>query len=490
MLRGVLGGFLTGAILSGLALGTASVVTSLPEQAPPEAGEVEVPAASEFNQSREDTEAELPAADETPSADSAPQVEAPEPDDLSSLEGADTAPASQPQTGSAESTLNSPEAQAGSSGVDVDSDEPVLPSPQALAPEAPDSEDDLSISTEPAQPVQPEVEEESGAFPAQDEVEADPEESTEPEPRAELELQDTPKVQPQEAAPAEDEMADPEVADEEMPEQDVSGEDMAVLGDEPEETSGTIGDLAEGVTTDRLPSVSDDGSAQEDNPPPLEAFAAPFSNPEGKPLMAIVLIDDGSSPISFEALADFPYPISYAVDASWPGAAEAAEKYRAAGLEVLAIADLPPGAGATDAEVAMQSYLGAVPEAVAVMEGLDGGLQASRAATEQLIPILQDSGHGLVLFPNGLDTAQKLMSRQGVPVVSVFRDFDSEGQDATVIRRFLDQAAFKAGQQEQGVVMVGRLRAETVSALLLWGLQDRAGSVALAPVSAVLKAEQ
>jgi polysaccharide deacetylase 2 family uncharacterized protein YibQ len=219
-------------------------------------------------------------------------------------------------------------------------------------------------------------------------------------------------------------------------------------------------------------------------------YAAPFSNPENKPLMAIVLIDDGSSPISFEALADFPYPISYAVDADWPGAAEAAEKYRGAGLEVLAMADLPPGAGATDAEVAMQSYLGAVPEAVAVMEGTDTGLQASRAATEQLIPILQDSGHGLVLFPNGLDTAQKLISREGVPVVSVFRDFDGDGQDATVIRRFLDQAAFKAGQGDQGVIMVGRLRAETVSALLLWGLQDRAGSVALAPVSAVLRAEQ
>ena len=75
-------------------------------------------------------------------------------------------------------------------------------------------------------------------------------------------------------------------------------------------------------------------------------------------------------------------------------------------------------------------------------------------------------------------------------MVSVVRDFDGDGQDATVIRRFLDQAAFKAGQGDQGVIMVGRLRAETVSALLLWGLQDRAGSVALAPVSAVLRAEQ
>lgn len=478
MLRGVLGGFLTGTILSGLALGTASVVVSLPEQAPPEASDVEVPAGSEFNQSREDTEAELPAADETPSADSAPKVEPPEPDDLSSLEGADTAPASQPQTGNAESTLSSPEAQAGNSGVDVDSDEPVLPSPQALAPEAPKGEEDLSISTEPAQPVQPEVEEDSGVF--------QPPQEEEPEPAEDMTGTEAVEEDTDMSSPA---AAEEDTAGQDMADENRAEDEMAAAEEEPADPSGTIGNLAEGVTTDRLPSVSDDGATAEEDQPPLVQYAAPFSNPENKPLMAIVLIDDGSSPISFEALADFPYPISYAVDADWPGAAEAAEKYRAAGLEVLAMADLPPGAGASDAEVAMQSYLSAVPEAVAVMEGTESGLQASREATEQLIPILQDSGHGLVLFPNGLDTAQKLIAREGVPVVSVFRDFDGDGQDATVIRRFLDQAAFKAGQQSQGVVMVGRLRAETVSALLLWGLQDRAGSVALAPVSAVLSGE-
>nr|WP_320179439.1 divergent polysaccharide deacetylase family protein [Roseovarius pacificus] len=76
-----------------------------------------------------------------------------------------------------------------------------------------------------------------------------------------------------------------------------------------------------------------------------------------------------------------------------------------------------------------------------------------------------------------------------MPSTTVFRDFDAKGQDATVIRRFLDQAAFKAGQDENGVVMVGRLRPDTISALLLWGLQDRASSVALAPVSAVLRGQ-
>ncbi|MEP5154176.1 divergent polysaccharide deacetylase family protein, partial [Planktotalea sp.] len=113
-------------------------------------------------------------------------------------------------------------------------------------------------------------------------------------------------------------------------------------------------------------------------------------------------------------------------------------------------------------------------------------LQGSRELTDQITKIVQESGHGLVLQANGLNTAQKLASREGVPAATIFRDFDGKDQKAGVIRRFLDQAAFKAGQ-EGGVIMLGRLRAETISALLIWGLADRASRVALVPVSAVLQ---
>jgi polysaccharide deacetylase 2 family uncharacterized protein YibQ len=71
----------------------------------------------------------------------------------------------------------------------------------------------------------------------------------------------------------------------------------------------------------------------------------------------------------------------------------------------------------------------------------------------------------------------------------VFRDFDGAGQTPTVMRRFLDQAAFRAGQ-EGAVIMLGRVQPDTISALLLWGLQDRASRVALAPVSASLLLER
>lgn len=480
MLRGVLGGFLTGAILSGLVLVAVSVMTGMPRRPPPEASGVDVPAGSAFDRPREDRAADLPAVDDTPGERDTPKVTAPEPDDLRSLDAADTAPAAQPEAGEAETALNVPSDQTDSAGVDFEGDEPVLPSPQALAPEAPDAGGgaDMSIATEPAQPTQPETEEDSGMFPGSDPDGDD--------------AGGAPEAQSEATTAAEEGARAEESSAAETGEEDAGSDNAAPAeATDPEsDPAGTIGDIATGVTTDRLPTVAAGAEADADDPPPLRKFAVPFKNPEGKPLMSIVLIDQGGSPISHEALADFPYPISYAVDADGPGAAETSRKYRAAGLEVLAMVDLPPGATGADTEVTLQAALDAVPGAVAVMEGTETGLQDSRAAAEQLVPILHDSGHGLVLFSEGLDTAQKLVAREGVPAVTVFRDFDAQGQNASAIRRFLDQAAFKAAQEQTGVVMVGRLRAETVSALLLWGLQDRANSVALAPVSAILRASK
>jgi polysaccharide deacetylase 2 family uncharacterized protein YibQ len=81
-----------------------------------------------------------------------------------------------------------------------------------------------------------------------------------------------------------------------------------------------------------------------------------------------------------------------------------------------------------------------------------------------------------------------MAARDGVPSVTVFRDIDSKGQTEVVMRRFLDQAAFKARQQD-GVLMLGRLRQDTLAALAVWTLADRASTVALAPVSSLLLAQ-
>lgn len=237
----------------------------------------------------------------------------------------------------------------------------------------------------------------------------------------------------------------------------------------------------------RLPSV---GQTPPPPPPPLAAldlYASNFENPEAKPLMSIVLIDRGDFTGAVDALANFPYQVSFALDPARPGAAEAMARYRAAGFEVLALADIPETATAGDVEASLGAALAALPETVAVLEGDKAGLQGSREISDQVAAILGETGHGLILAPRGLDTARKSATKAGLAAATLFRDFDAKGQDANAVRRFLDQAAFKAGQDGGGIIMVGRTRPETISALILWGLADRAERVALAPVSAVLK---
>ncbi|MEM6941408.1 MAG: divergent polysaccharide deacetylase family protein [Pseudomonadota bacterium] len=227
--------------------------------------------------------------------------------------------------------------------------------------------------------------------------------------------------------------------------------------------------------------------------PPIKQFSAPFENPSDKPLMSVVLIDTGGKEIgegaSISELSDFPYQLSFAVDSTLPDAEERMAMYRAEGFEVLSMIDLPSGARPADVETTLAASLSKMNEVVGVLEGTQSGLQTSRAVSDQVAAILAQSGHGLVTQSKGLNTMPNLARKAGVPADPIFRDFDSKDQDERVIRRFLDQAAFRAGQ-EGAVIMLGRLREETISALLVWGLQDRAGRVTLAPISALLERER
>ena len=84
--------------------------------------------------------------------------------------------------------------------------------------------------------------------------------------------------------------------------------------------------------------------------------------------------------------------------------------------------------------------------------------------------------------------AGRAAEQAGVPAVVVYRDLDIENQDARVVRRSVDQAAFRA-RQDSGVVLVGRMRPDTISALILWGTANQDGQVAIVPVSSVLTAQ-
>ncbi len=217
---------------------------------------------------------------------------------------------------------------------------------------------------------------------------------------------------------------------------------------------------------------------------PLRKFAASFVAAADRPLLAIVLIDDPAFQ-DFGALKAFPHPLSIAVDPAAPGAAARMARYRTAGFEVMSLVDLPAGATAQDAEIALSAGFGTLHEAVAVLEGPGSGVQGNPDLARQVAEFVKGTGRGLVMQPGGLNTAYQLALRDRVPAALVFRDFDGAGQGSAAMRRSLDQAALRAGQQG-AAVMQGRLRPETLRVLVSWGLQDHSARVALAPVSAVL----
>ncbi len=513
MTRGFLGGMLLGAVVCVAAAVGISAVIGPPVPPKPEAAAIEVPPGSEFQERREDRAANVPAPLPQPEPEAAPTVAPPAPDTLDPMARADTQPAAQPETGTPEDRLAAPPEQGQRGRVEVATDVPVLPSPQAALPVAPEAEEGVATPQAPEPPAvsdaQPETdapatETVSDESPAPDIDPAAPVETAEaPDAVAEAPGEDTARADAPPEAPADEAPAQPETAQTEAPVKPApTQEDTAQQDGRPtigtpaqsliarDNSGGTRlemqGEAAQADAADAAPEPT--AEAEAGDQPPILANAATFDNPEAKPLMAIVLIDDGAFSSAVEALGSFPYPLSFAIDPARDGAAEATRKYREAGFEVLALTDIPETAAAADVEVNMAALLAEMPQAVGVMEGTGSGLQSSRAISDQVTAYLRDSGHGLVMYPNGLDTARKLAEREGVPAATLFRDFDAKGQDASVIRRFLDQAAFKASQEEGGVVMVGRARPETVSALILWGLADRASRVALAPVSAVLRA--
>ncbi|WP_164659167.1 divergent polysaccharide deacteylase family protein [Tropicibacter sp. Alg240-R139] len=411
-------------------------------------------------------------------------------DDLDAMTNSDTQPGDKPSVGDATGELDTPQT-TGNTDVAVQADDPVAPSTSTTELPAPDDQTQApNVIEQPSQPAAPVVEDGGTGFgtsqTAEDAAPAAPApEQSEPEAAT---------AAPETQAPSTEEAPEPDTKTAEQPAPEAPTPDADAeppqQGEAPREGSLAGTAPSPSIGTPVVPLTERDAvvAAQSGlDVIPIEAYAAPFENSEDKPLMAIVLIDDEDS-LGLEALQEFPYPLSFAIDPSKPGAADKMKTYRDAGFEVLAMTNLPAAATAQDAEVSMSVWLETLPETVAIIEGTETGFQGNRALSDQMAAIAGGTGRGLVTQDNGLNTAQKLAARAGVPSAVVFRDFDGAGQSPTVMRRFLDQAAFRAGQ-EGAVIMLGRVRPDTVSALLLWGLQDRASRVALAPISAVLTRE-
>jgi polysaccharide deacetylase 2 family uncharacterized protein YibQ len=220
---------------------------------------------------------------------------------------------------------------------------------------------------------------------------------------------------------------------------------------------------------------------------PIVQYATAFENPEAKPVMALVLIDPGTAELDRMGLAALPFPVSFALDPMDPATPDRAAIYRAAGKEVVMLATgIAEGAQASDIEVSFQSMARGLPEAVAVMDLAEPLFQDQRPLASLVVPVVGAQGRGLLTWDRGLNAADQVARRDDVPAAVVFRDVG--GTDSAAIRRVLDRAVFKAGQDGR-VAVAGTATPELVAALLEWTVEGRAATVALGPVTAVLTVE-
>lgn len=387
------------------------------------------------------------------------------------------------------------------------------------APEAPSTDDATALPgatdadtsaprlpqiTSPAQPEAGSSAPEIALAPAQPEAPTAPaEEPTVPEATEEPDVAETGAIEQPDAPDSDDQSFLKKVDTLENQAEDVETDRLPRIGGDEEETAAAPEDDDEGdgslPTIRRLGNDStqeDEDTAEEDvadkaeedemaSDPAIIAHGNAFTNADGTPLMSLVLVQSGSDPLSTETIEALPEAIAFAVDAGLAGAAESAARYRDAGREVVMIPSLPEGARPQDVEQALRVNFDAIPEAVAIMDVSGSSFQSDRAAVEQVVDVVADSGHGLITYPRGLNTAHQSAERAGVPAGLIFRRLDGAGETAEQIRRTLDRAAFRA-RNDEAVILVGTTDQSTLAAIMEWAAGNRARSVTMAPISAAL----
>lgn len=451
-----------GLVLGGATLTVASLVTEQPAgNTPPSAPQVSVPVSPEANHEVPAAQVAVDATIDAPQIEVAEAPRAVEPMVEVVQPMMDTSSADVPEAAALVGVMDAPEAVESPAEIAGTVEEPVLPSPQALAPQAPVTEQDLIIATAPS------------IIPEGDRIVI-----------ADIETDNSPQV----TSMPQDEVVLPQPIDEVVPETAPVDPALDVA------TSSLPGGNS-GVKVNRIVSIKPDLEVQNEDElaaaqdlalNALEQYGTPFENPEGKPLMGVIVLDDGTMNDAAILLKSIPFPVTVVLDPSVQDVVQRMSDYRNAGIEIGVLSALPAGADPADVAVAFEATFNALPESVLMLDMGDGGLQSDRAVTEQAMEGLAATGRGIVSVSKGLNAALRAAEKFNVPAGLIYRDLDSEGQDARVVRRFMDQAAFRA-RQDGGVILLARLRPDTISAIQLWGAANRLGQSTVAPVSAILK---
>lgn len=223
----------------------------------------------------------------------------------------------------------------------------------------------------------------------------------------------------------------------------------------------------------------------------IELYARETVFDDDKPRLSIVLLTESLNSVDPNLVEALPIPVSFAVDPTNPSAGALLSSLRELEQEAVILADLPPEASVQDVDVALTALVNFLPQTVGVIERQAGALQQSRDTSLYIPEVLNRTGHGLIVYENGLSTLAEEANKSGTPVATIYRDLDGDNQNERTIRRFMDGAAFRAANDtSEPIVVLARLRPATMSAILIWALQDRAQKIAVVPVSQLMQVEQ
>jgi len=229
------------------------------------------------------------------------------------------------------------------------------------------------------------------------------------------------------------------------------------------------------------------------------AHAAPFDAPPGKPLLAVVVLDDGThSPLAMQAV-NWRAPLSFAIAADFDVSPFRIEQVRRAGREALAL--LPLGyapefgrdpnvlrRGLSDAELLRRLRW----HLARAGEGIIGAVDQYAGDITRDMRALRTIGDGLaaggLLMVESADDPDSLLSARlrplGVPVgrrtTRVARGGTADAAFAALVDA--ERHAFTWGT---AIVLV-EADGTSMQALSEW-LESRGGSIALAPVSHVVR---
>ena len=206
----------------------------------------------------------------------------------------------------------------------------------------------------------------------------------------------------------------------------------------------------------------------------LDADTAPPST------LALILLDQSGEGLTAEALSTLSIPLTIAIDPAAPNAASRGAMFARAGHAIMAILNVTDVKTGGDVSIALAQALRVLPSATSVFVKDTAGLRRNAPVAQMVFASLAANDLGLVTFDLGLQT-----QNTAVQATTVFRDLDSKGQSAAIMRRFLDQAIDTA-QTEGPLVVMARLRTETINALSNWAEQAGTGTVRVVPVTDAL----